>query len=151
MECICCPGVVELVRSNLGTSFPLFHDLTSLRWGRWGWGLSRWRRASPGSWSACTPSTRTPRWTRTASPSALQILILFYATTFNHIIAQQFLIQLLYSFDVQNWQICRTFECVPSQFTIINLENLLDQSVLGPLQRFRNGCEFLNVWKSSRL
>ena len=23
--CICCPGVVELVRSNLGTSFPLFH------------------------------------------------------------------------------------------------------------------------------
>ena len=25
--CICCPGVVELVRSNLGTSFPLFHAL----------------------------------------------------------------------------------------------------------------------------
>ena len=24
--CICCPGVVKLVRSNLGTSFPLFHD-----------------------------------------------------------------------------------------------------------------------------
>ena len=23
--CICCPGVVKLVRSNLGTSFPLFH------------------------------------------------------------------------------------------------------------------------------
>ena len=23
---ICCPGVVELVRSNLGNSFPLFHE-----------------------------------------------------------------------------------------------------------------------------
>merc|ERR1712155_300754 len=23
--CICCPGMVELVKSNLGTSFPLFH------------------------------------------------------------------------------------------------------------------------------
>ena len=28
--CICCPGVVELVRSNLGTSFPLFHGLETL-------------------------------------------------------------------------------------------------------------------------
>ena len=28
--CICCPGVVELVRSNLGTSFPLFHVFNNL-------------------------------------------------------------------------------------------------------------------------
>ena len=28
--CICCPGVVELVRSNLGTSFPLFHASSAL-------------------------------------------------------------------------------------------------------------------------
>ena len=28
--CICSPGVVELVRSNLAPDFPLFHDLTPL-------------------------------------------------------------------------------------------------------------------------
>ena len=28
--CICCPVVVELVRTNLGPSFPLFHGLNSI-------------------------------------------------------------------------------------------------------------------------
>ena len=32
--CICCPGVVELVRSNLGTSFPLFYVQVPFKFSR---------------------------------------------------------------------------------------------------------------------
>ena len=33
--CICCPGLVELVRSNLGTSFPLFHGAGAICYAAW--------------------------------------------------------------------------------------------------------------------